>query len=65
MQNNEDIIIDHATDSTDSAVHTHTLPDGTTVSIRRGLITVTHMVIRTVIHSDGQSSIVCPVLQVI
>ena len=36
MQNNEDIIIDQATDSADSAVHTHTLPDGTTVSIRRG-----------------------------
>ena len=34
MQNNEDIIIDHATDSTDSAVHTHTLPDGTTFSHR-------------------------------
>ena len=34
MQNNEDIIIDHATDSADSAVHTHTLPDGTTFSHR-------------------------------
>ena len=34
MQNNEDIIIDHSTDSTDSAVHTHTLPDGTTFSHR-------------------------------
>ena len=34
MQNNEDIIIDQATDSADSAVHTHTLPDGTTFSHR-------------------------------